>query len=78
MLIVQECSQMQFVPSVRVFLFTKQIRCPVDQVEEGEFEWEEDTRYYVNPLGARRKLGQPHLAPVLALRLARRLQVNLT
>lgn len=47
------------------FLFLpKQVRGPVREVEESEYDWEEDPRDDVDALGPRRELGQPRPAAV--------------
>lgn len=48
-----------------VLLFLpKQVRGPVREVEESEYDWEEDPRDDVDALGPRRELGQPRPAAV--------------
>lgn len=42
----------------------KQVRGPVREVEESEYDWEEDPRNDVDALGPRRELGKPRPAAV--------------
>lgn len=47
-----------------LLLLPKQVRGPVREVEESEYDWEEDPRDDVDALGPRRELGQPRPAAV--------------
>lgn len=47
-----------------VRLLPKQVRGPVREVEESEYDWEEDPWDNVDALGPRRELGQPRPAAV--------------
>lgn len=57
-----------------LLLLGEEVGAPVGHVEEGEHDGEGDAGDHVDPLAARRELGQPGAAAVLT----RRRQVDLT
>lgn len=52
-----------------ILVLPKQVRGPVREVEESEYDWEENPRDDVDALGPRRELGQPRPAAVFFTRL---------
>lgn len=49
-------------------VFAEQVSCPVDKIEEGEHEREEDARNNINPLGPCGELAEPAADPIFLLR----------